>query len=308
MRVLVLGAGRQGRAVLYDLVQCSDVQTVTCADADPSAVRRHLETLGTDKVRTVRVDAANANALGELFRTGFDVVIDMLPRQFVGPVARCAVANKVHLVNAYYDHDLRDLADRAAEANVTLLPEMGMDPGIDLVMCGHAIRRFDKVTNLVSYGGGLPEPAAIDNPLSYKISWTWEGVLNSYVRDARVIENGVVVDVPGSEIFAPDRTHEIDLHGLGRLEAFPNGDAAGYAEKLGISATVRTCGRFALRWHGHCRFWHAIKQLGFLDEAPVAGLPGNVTPRQFMVKHLEPRLQYKVANATLVLFAWKLTG
>lgn len=39
--------------------------------------------------------------------------------------------------------------------------------------------------------------------------------------------------------------------------------------------------------------WQLFKQLGFLDETLVEGLPGGITPRQFMVKHLEPKLQFK---------------
>ena len=86
--------------------------------------------------------------------------------------------------------------------------------------------------------------------------------------------------------------HEVEFPGLGRLEAIPNGDAVAYIERLGLSETVRDAGRYSLRWPGWRAFWQALKQLGFLEEEPVPGLPGEVSPKQFMVKHLEPRLQY----------------
>ncbi len=51
-----------------------------------------------------------------------------------------------------------------------------MDPGIDLVLLGEAVRSLDHVEEIISYGAGFPEPEATDNPLKYKVTWTFEGV------------------------------------------------------------------------------------------------------------------------------------
>jgi saccharopine dehydrogenase-like NADP-dependent oxidoreductase len=167
-----------------------------------------------------------------------------------------------------------------------------MDPGIDLVLGAEAVRRFDRVTRLDSYGGGVPEPGADDNPLRYRISWAWDGVLDSYVRPARFLRSGVVVEVPGTEIFHGEFIHTIEVDPLGTLEAFPNGDAIGYAAKFGITESVRTTGRYALRWPGHADLWRTFARLGFLEDTPVPTL-SQITPREFMHRHLEPRLQYR---------------
>ena len=53
-------------------------------------------------------------------------------------------------------------------------------------------RLINPVTDLLSYGGGIPIPEAADNPIRYKISWTFEGVLESYCREGRVIREGEV--------------------------------------------------------------------------------------------------------------------
>lgn len=66
---------------------------------------------------------------------------------------------------------------------------------------------LDEVHEFYSYGAGFPEPGAATGPLRYKISWTFEGVLKSYVRDARVIREGKTVAIPGREIFAPSNIH-----------------------------------------------------------------------------------------------------
>ena len=51
---------------------------------------------------------------------------------------------------------------------ITILPEMGMDPGIDLVLARLAVDELDTVYGLYSYGAGLPEPACAEaNPLHF---------------------------------------------------------------------------------------------------------------------------------------------
>ncbi len=308
MRVLVLGTGRQGRAVIYDLAGSPVVGTVVCADVEAAGAEAHLAGLASDKLQTLTVDAADDAALRRVFDRGFDVAIDMLPRQFAGPVATAAVDAGVSLVNTNYDHDLRGLADPARRAGVALLPEMGMDPGIDLVLCGEAVRRLDAVHELVSYGGGIPEPSAADNPLRYKISWTWEGVLNSYDRPARIVRDRRAVDVPRDRLFDERFCHTIDVPGLGTLEAFPNGDAVAYARRLGIDGTVEAAGRYALRWPGHCALWRALVGLGFLAQAPVPGLGNDVSPRRFLCEHLGPRLRYKPEERDLVVVRVQAEG
>jgi alpha-aminoadipic semialdehyde synthase len=61
---------------------------------------------------------------------------------------------------------------RALAADVTLLNEVGLDPGIDhmLAMELFEIIRDDggRIDSYISYCGGLPAPEHADNPLRYK--------------------------------------------------------------------------------------------------------------------------------------------
>jgi saccharopine dehydrogenase-like NADP-dependent oxidoreductase len=65
-----------------------------------------------------------------------------------------------------------------------------------------------------------------------------------------------------------------------------------YLDALGVTATVKNAGRFAMRWPGHCAFWYALAQLGFLDHAPIPAGNGSIVPRDFVRRLLEPQLQY----------------
>ena len=66
MRVLVLGCGLQGRAVVHDLVQSPSVGQVTCADANVDQTRAVLEKLGSDKTVAREFDAGDPEALAAL--------------------------------------------------------------------------------------------------------------------------------------------------------------------------------------------------------------------------------------------------
>jgi saccharopine dehydrogenase-like NADP-dependent oxidoreductase len=180
------------------------------------------------------------------------------------------------------------------------MPEAGLDPGIDLVLCGYGASQMDEVYELHSYCGGFPERTASDNPLNYKITWTWNGVLLSYKRPARIMRDGEIIDIPARDQHADQWIKTIDFPGVGQLELIPNGDAVSFADCLGLTRTLRSTTRCSMRWPGHAALWNTLVALKFLSDEPVKGLPFDLTPHEFMVKHLEPRLQYARGERDIV--------
>jgi len=296
VRVLLLGTGMQGKAALFDLAGSPAVTEVVAADRDIRGLEALVRERGYGaKVRCQALDATDEAALGQLVAAGFDVVIDLLPSPFVAAVATQAVRHGVHLVNTcYVSPELRALGPEAEARGVAILPEFGMDPGIDLVLLGEAVRGLDEVTDVVSYGADIPEPEAAGNPIRYKVSWSFAGVLRAYRRGARIKRDGRVVDIPPVAQFHPDNVHEVEVAGFGALEAYPNGDAVHFAELLGLDVSrLWNTGRYSLRYPGHCRFWNTVASLGLLDEEPVVLEGGTVVDRiAYLTAALEPRLRY----------------
>lgn len=311
MRYLVLGTGMQGRAAVHYLATRAEADVITAADRDTSAARGFADQQGYgSKVRWVSVDADDRVALRALVGGGHDVVIDLLPVPFIGVVAEAAIAAGVPLVNTFYPTPaLRALDPAAREKGVILLPELGMDPGIDLILLGDAARRFDRVTEVLSYGAGIPEPEAADTPIKYKISWTFEGVLRSYRRPARLVRDGQLVQIPDTGQFLPEHGHTIDVDGVGPLEAFPNGDALPYLDLLGIGPQhVRHAGRYALRYPGHSAFWRTMVGLHLLDDEPVIVDGIAVNRRRYLAAALEPHLQYAPGEKDLGILRVDVAG
>lgn len=300
MKVLVLGGcGIQGKTAVYDLAGSPAVDEVICADANPAGIGDIADFTDMSKVRTVSLEAGDSDRLDGLFKQA-EVVIDLLPRQFLESVCQSAIRTGVSVVNTNYAYPVSHLHEAARSAGIAVMPECGLDPGIDLVQYGEARRRFDELHVIHSYCGGLPERTACDNPLNYKVSWTFEGVLASTKRDSRMIRKGSTVEIPGDRQHDPEYIHTVDFPGLGTLEAIPNGDAVFFTDALGTTATIRETGRYSLRWPGWSAFWHPLKRLGFLSEDPVAGLPCPVSPYQMMDKLLGPQLQYRRNEKDLV--------
>jgi lysine 6-dehydrogenase len=306
-KVTLLGVGLQGKTILYDLIRSDLVSEVIAADADIEGLRAFTKKLPAGKIKCVELDAADEAATAKLL-SGADVAIDVMPSSFCLQTAWLAAQSGVHLVNAMYlvdvgetdaakkkatEKEVHDLDEKAKKMGVTILPEMGMDPGIDLVLCGQAIRDLDEVHELYSYGAGMPEFEAANNPLKYKVTWTFEGVLKSYMRPGRILKEGHIIEVAADEMFTKHHTSELELEGFGRLEVYPNGDAVRYAEILGIRDQVKTMGRFVLRWPGHCAFWEKMAKLGFLKTSPIKVGQTSVVPRDFVCSLLEPQLQYR---------------
>ena len=308
MKVLVLGGcGIQGRAALYELSRNPMIEQVMSADIQPDLIHS-FDFLDTAKIQSIRLNAGDSNALTSIMEDSFDVVLDFLPPQYIRTVAQAAIARGVHLVNTNYAHDLLDLDPAAKGKNIAILPECGLDPGIDLILYHHSLQYFDEVSRLDSYCGGIPEKSACDNPLNYKISWNMQAVLKSQVREAKLIADREVVRIPSEDQHENRFVHTIEWPGLGTLEAIPNGDAVHYANLLYIREHLTDSGRYSLRWPGWCSFWHPMKKLGFLGDRPIRGLSREVSPLEMVAKLLEPQLQYKKDEKDLCVMLNEVEG
>ena len=306
MTYLILGGGLQGRAAVYALRRLDPDATVIVGDLNPETARAFVERVGVPAPMFVQLDASDTKEVANWMKRA-DVVLDMLPIAFTEEMAALAVEAETHLVNTFYPGRISTLQERAREKGIAILPEMGMDPGIDLVMAHRLLMEFDEVTEFYSYGAGIPEREACDNILNYKISWIWSGVLDSYIRPAHFIADGKEVSLEPEEVFLPENLHPVILRELGELEAIPNGNAIAYVDTLGLKrSALRNMGRYSLRWPGHAAHILAWHRLGFFEKDVNPDL--GISPFTFLVKHFEPRLQYREGERDLGIVVVKATG
>lgn len=276
-RLLVLGAGLVSPPFIRYFLPRNDVHIVV-ASLDFSGVKQIAEGR-VDRIALVRTDIHDENAVRKLVRDA-DAVVSLLPAPLLPAISRIAVDERRHLVSTSYVTDAVRAIDRdARDADVLLLNETGLDPGIDHMTAIRLVRglqtRGGTVTRFMSSAAGLPAPEANDNPWQYKFSWSPRGVITAARRDARFLRGGDVVEVPGAELVRHVEAYRID--GVGELEIYPNRDALTYRELYGLESATDLF-RGTLRYRGWLETLDGAAKLGWLDES-VRTWPAGTTYR-----------------------------
>ena len=154
-----------------------------------------------------------------------DLAVSLLPYLYHVQIAQSCIKHGKHMVTtSYVSEEMKKLDESAKNAGVTLLNEMGVDPGIDHMSAQKIIDNIHhqggKIHSFKSLCGGLPAPEANNNPYGYKLSWSPRGVLLAGRNDAKFKENGEVVEIPGKDLFDNYSKYHVDT--LGDFEAYPN--------------------------------------------------------------------------------------
>ncbi|MFP4589120.1 MAG: saccharopine dehydrogenase C-terminal domain-containing protein [Candidatus Acetothermia bacterium] len=262
--VLILGAGMVAGPVVDYLLDNEVPVTVASRTLSKAENLIQAKPQGTAK----QLNAKNTEALTDAIAQ-HDLTISLLPPKFHTKPARICLEEKKPLVTtSYVSDEMDDLNEKAEEAGVLLLNEIGLDPGIDHMS---AVKTIDEVhqaegevKSFRSYCGALPAPEESFNPLGYKFSWHPKGVLHASTSSARFLENGEEIFVEGENLFT---TYEFKhIQGLGYFEQYPNRNSLPYLEKYRIPE-AESIYRGTLRNIGWCETLKKIVDLGFLSDA-----------------------------------------
>nr|XP_024658873.1 alpha-aminoadipic semialdehyde synthase, mitochondrial [Maylandia zebra] len=277
-RVLLLGSGYVSGPVVEYLTRDQGTQ-VTVA----SMLLSQAEELAAKYPNTIPVmlDVSSQEGhLDSLFRD-HDLVISLLPYSFHPLIAKHCIKRKVNMVTAsYLSPAMKALQSSAEEAGITIVNEMGLDPGIDHMLAMECINKAKAesctVESYSSFCGGLPAPECSDNPLRYKFSWSPYGVLLNTISPAIFLKDNQVINVPpGGSLM--DSTTPMDFFPGFNLEGFPNRDSTKYAEPYGIQ-TAHTLIRGTLRFKGFSKAMSGFIKLGLINSDPSPILQHTSSP------------------------------
>ncbi|XP_042266708.1 alpha-aminoadipic semialdehyde synthase, mitochondrial [Thunnus maccoyii] len=277
-RVLLLGSGYVSGPVVEYLTRDEGTQ-VTVA----SVLLRQAEELAATYPNTIPVmlDATSQEGHLDSLVKDHDLVISMLPYAYHPLIAKHCIKRKVNMVTAsYLSPAMKELQSSAEEAGVTIVNEMGLDPGIDHMLAMECIDRAKAdgctVESYSSFCGGLPAPECSDNPLRYKFSWSPYGVLLNTISPAVFLKDSEVVSIPAGGALMDSTTPMDFLPGF-NLEGFPNRDSTKYAEPYGIQ-TAHTLIRGTLRFKGFSKAMSGFLKLGLINSEPCPILQSTSSP------------------------------
>jgi len=272
-RVLLLGAGLVTRPLVRYLLEKPDLH-LTIGTRTVSKAHKLLEghPRGTATELLVDDQAALDKAVA-----GHDLTISLLPYTYHVIVANLCIKHRKNMITtSYVSPAMKALDQPARDAGILILNEIGLDPGIDHMSAMRIIhdvkKRGGRVTSFRSYCGGLPAPDANTNPWGYKFSWSPRGVVMAGRNPGKFLKDGLVVDIPGPELFLHYET--VQVPDAGAFEGYTNRDCLGYIDLYGLQDAT-TMFRGTLRYPGWCKTLKAVVDLGLINDAPRDDLKGK---------------------------------
>ncbi|NHB69704.1 saccharopine dehydrogenase C-terminal domain-containing protein [Perlabentimonas gracilis] len=260
-KILILGAGMVSKPIVVYLLNKG--YQVTLGDLDQS--KAQTITANHPNATAIHFDVKNEELLNRIVLE-HDITVSLLPWVFHPTVAKYCLAHKKNMVTtSYVKQQMQDLDEKAKEAGILLLNEIGLDPGIDhmsaMRIIDHIHGKGGKVDEFYSFCGALVAPEVEKNPFNYKFTWAPKGVVMAGNNNGKYLMKGKVVDVPTEDLFKkPIKMHCCDV---GDMEVYPNRDSLPYLELYGIPE-AQTMMRGTFRYSKWCEVIDAFKKIGLL--------------------------------------------
>jgi lysine 6-dehydrogenase len=284
--MLVLGAGLQGSACAYDLLQNPSVSEVRLADLNVSHLPSFLAEYSGKRLIPTPLDVRDRAAVLAVMR-GSKATMSAIPYYFNLDLARMAVEAGTNFCDLGGNTEIvfqqKELDGAARKAKVTIVPDCGLAPGMVNILAQYGIQQLDQVSSVKIFVGGLPQHP--EPPLGYQIVYSLEGVLDYYTTLSWIVRNGKRTQVKALS----EREPVMFPKPVGELEAF---HTAGGLSTMAFryEGQIPTMEYKTLRYPGHAHIMEAIRELGLLDLAPVDVKGTKVVPRDLTVAAMGPRL------------------
>ena len=230
-------------------------------------------TKNRNRVEAKKLDVNESFELSNLI-SSHDIVVSLIPASMHPIIAASCIEHKKHMVTAsYISAAMAQLDQKAKEKRITIMNEIGLDPGIDHLTALAAFEDIKssggKITEFVSWCGGLPAPEVSDNPLGYKFSWSPKGVLLASSNSATYLWDSKKVDIDGSKLLQSAEDVSI-MNGLA-LEGYANRDSLKYIDLYKLDKQhLKSMFRGTLRYKGFSELMDAFKRIGLMSQEPIS--------------------------------------
>ena len=120
---------------------------------------------------------------------GFDAVLSCLPYKLNLEVATAAHGLGLHYFDLTEDvPTTKAIREMSRTASAVMTPQCGLAPGFVAIVAAHLAGQFEHLRSIRLRVGALPQhPTGL---LGYAFNWSPEGVVNEYLNDCEVIEEG----------------------------------------------------------------------------------------------------------------------
>lgn len=284
-----------GRAAAYDLSRADDVEMVGLYDFDLDLAQEITRKYGNDITIAGKVDAGNEDEVTKILMD-YDACVSAVTYRYNPGLTRAAIASKTHFFDLGGNNDAVAsqfaMHEKAKAADIVVIPDCGLAPGMVSVLAAAGIKEFDKVRSLKIRVGGLPQNPR--PPLNYQMVFSSEGLINEYWEPVVVLDNGekkTVNPMTGLE--------ELEFDGIGKLEAFYTSGGTSTLPDT-YKGVVDFLDYKTIRYPGHCLLFKAMLDIGLGSRSEVKVDGMGVEPRIVFKKVLEKNLSFGDPDMVLV--------
>lgn len=268
-KVVVLGAGLVGRTIAIEL---SKDYNITAVDANSD----QLKNLSDKKINSLKADLSSDSEIKKIIKD-FDLVIGALPGFMGFKVLKSIIEAKKNVVDiSFFPEDPFLLDDLAKQNGITAIVDCGVSPGLSNIFLGYHNKRM-KVSNYRCIVGGLPYKR--NWPFQYKAYFSPIDVIEEYIRPARIVIDGKIIEKP-----ALSEPEIINYNDIGDLEAFNTDGLRSLLKTMAIPNMIEK----TLRYPGHIELMKIFREAGFFSDKEIEIKGKSVTPVDLTAKLLFP--------------------
>ncbi len=296
MKILVLGAGLMGSAIVYDLARSKRVEHITLNDVDESRAKEVAGRFNGGKISVASNDVHDYDRMVDLIGRS-DVTISAATLYHNDALAKAAVKAQTNFCDLGGSDDIiakqKTLHEEARRAGVTIVPNCGLAPGMANVIAMHGVRQFGRVDNVHLRVGGLPQHPR--PPLNYQLVFAVEGLIKEYTDKAKVLRDGKI-----TYLKVLTEIEQIDFpEPFGILEAFLTSGGASLLPEL-LQGKVKRLDYKTIRYPGHAEKIKTLLDVGFAGTDPIS-IGGQITtPRELFGELLKKKLSFGDKDSVLM--------
>lgn len=296
MKALVIGAGRMSQGIVFDLLKNNGIESLFLVDQNPEALKTLAGLFNDPRIQTTLAGAEDLQTLEPLFRQA-DGAISAVPYDYNLDLSRLSIQTKTHFVDLGGNYKVVEeqfkLQEEARQAAIGIVPDCGLAPGMTAILAAHLVNQLARVDTLKIRVGGLPlEP---ETPLNYMLVFSMHGLINEYLEEAMILEDGRIKMVPSMT-----DVEELEFpRPFGLLEAFNTSGGTSTLPRT-YENKISYLDYKTIRYPGHCHIMKAMLDLGFANEEKMNFGDRLFTKRQVFEQILSPPLQYDSKDVALI--------
>ena len=283
MKVAVFGSGLMGSAIARDLVRSEDVDEVMVCDIDRTRLKTLARAESSEKLSVKHHNVTNRSETTKLLKH-FDVGIGALPHGLSEYAIESTLQAGVSFVDLIFGwrFEQSKVHLTAKRKNITIIPACGLAPGLTNILAMDAADSMEKADEVHIKVGGVPERPK--PPLNYRIVFSFDAVLEEYIRKAVIVKNGRLTEVDaltGLETISFPQP-------IGNCECFYTD---GLSTLTHTMKGLKEMDEKTIRWPGHVAQIRTLIECGLLETDPVFMDGHRIVPRKLVSKVLSERIK-----------------